>query len=140
MPAATDLADALFSTPEGRALHGDVLAVRLAAAFKTRGASEWEALLTQKGVACVEADAGPSQNTLMMPGGLAHQLGMTATVEHPLFGEHPRLKSVMSFSRSQTRAEPGIMIGQHTDLMLRELGYTDAQLEDLARREVIRRG
>ncbi len=139
MPESAGLDDARFATSEGRAQHSDDLAARLATVFKTRSAAEWETLLTGADVACVEADPGPSQNTLMAPGGLAHQLDMVATVEHPLFGEHPRLKAVVNFSRSQTRAEAGILIGQHTDLVLGELGYTEAELLDLADRKVIGR-
>jgi crotonobetainyl-CoA:carnitine CoA-transferase CaiB-like acyl-CoA transferase len=139
MPKSAGLDDPRFATPEGRAEHAGDLAARLADAFKARPAAEWESLLAEADIACVESDPGPSQNTLMSPGGLAHRLDMVAVVEHPLFGEHARLKAVMNFSRSKTRAEPGIMIGEHTDLVLGELGYTEAQLKDLAERKVIHR-
>ncbi len=140
MPAGAGLDDARFFTPEGRAAQADALAERLADAFRKSPAAEWEARLVAAGVACVEVDPGPSHNTLMNPGGLAHRLGLTTTVEHPLFGEHPRLKSVMNFSRSATRAGPGVMVGQQSEAVLGELGYSPARIEALVASGVVRRG
>jgi crotonobetainyl-CoA:carnitine CoA-transferase CaiB-like acyl-CoA transferase len=124
-----------FATPEGRA--SAALAETLAAAFLARPAAEWERVLTEVDVACAEVTKGPSQDVLMGPDGLAIRLGMTCDVEHPLFGEHKRLTSVMQFSRSTTRAEAGVMIGQNTDQVLRDYGYGDEEIADLAEKGVI---
>jgi len=140
MPASAGLSDPRYATAEARAEHAEALIETLGAAFKERSAADWEALLTPVDVACVECDLGPSFDTLMLPGGLAHQLDMTVNVEHPMFGEHPRLKSVISFSRSGTQAGRGALIGEHTDLVLKEFGYSEEQLADLAARNVIGRG
>ncbi len=140
MPASAALDDPRFATPDGRTEFADALADGLSAAFREAPPADWERRLTQVDVACVEVDPGPSQNTLMQPGGLAHKLGMTAQVEHPLFGVHPRLKAVVSFSRSSTRAEPGPTVGQDTQAVLREFGYSDAEIDDLAERGVVRKG
>ncbi len=113
------------------------LAERLAAVFKTDTAAAWEQKLTAVDVACVEVARGTSQDVLLAPGGLAIQLGMTTKVEHPLFGEHLRLKSVMQFSRSTTRAEAGILIGQHTEKVLRDYGYSDQDIQEYAAKGVI---
>lgn len=113
------------------------LADRLAAAFAQRPAAAWEQALTAADVACVEVASGTSQEVLMAPGGLAIRLGMTTQVEHPLFGEHVRLTSVMKFSRSATRAEAGAMIGQHTEQVMRDYGYSDAEIQDYAAKGVI---
>lgn len=134
------LDDPRFATAAGRADHAGDLAEALAGAFRQKSAKDWEAALTAADVACVEVDPGPSQDTLMKPGGLAEQLGISVQVEHPMFQEHPRLASVVSFSRSATRAGPGCLVGQHTEALLAELGYTPAQIDDLAERNVVRRG
>jgi crotonobetainyl-CoA:carnitine CoA-transferase CaiB-like acyl-CoA transferase len=139
MPDAS-LDDPRFDTAEGRLRSAEALAECLETAFRTRPAAEWERLLSEADLACAEVHPGPSQDALMLPGGLAHQLGMVTSVDHPIFGEHPRLKSVVRFSRSATRAEPSALVGQHTDQVLRELGYTDDELADLAAHEVIGRG
>jgi len=67
-------------------------------------------------------------------------LGMTTEVHHPLFEDHPRMTALVGFSRSTTRAEAGVLIGQQTDDVLRELGVTEEELTDLADRKIIRRG
>jgi crotonobetainyl-CoA:carnitine CoA-transferase CaiB-like acyl-CoA transferase len=83
--------------------------------------------------------AGPSHDRLMAPGGLAHQLQMTTEVEHSLFGVHPRMTAMVNFSRSATQEGPGAVIGEHTDLILGELGFSKAEIDDLVAREVIAR-
>ena len=140
MPRGAGLADPRFATAAGRAENADELGERFASAFKGEPAPEWERRLTAADVACVEVDPGPTQNTLMSPGGLCDQHGMTTQVEHPLFGEHSRLKAVMSFSRSAERAGPGVLIGQHTQPILKELGYSDAQIDALLASGVARTG
>lgn len=138
--AVAGLGDDRFATAGGRVEHAAALAAVLSKAFKAKDAADWEATLTAADVACVEVDPGPSQNTLMMPGGLAEQLGMSVEVVHPMFQEHPRLKSLVSFSRSATRAGPGCLVGQHTAALLGELGYSAAQIEEMAGRNVVRTG
>lgn len=140
LPSLTGLDDAGFATVDQRQAHATELADRLTAAFRERPAVDWEETLTAAGVACVKVVMGSSHEVLMGEDGLAHRLGMTTQVEHPVFGEHPRLRSVIGFSRSQTRAEAAVTIGQHTDAILTELGFDAAQLADLAARKVIGRG
>ena len=140
MPASAGLDDQRFATASGRAANADDLTAALSRAFLEHEAADWERRLTQADIACVEADAGPSHDTLMNPGGLADQLGMSAQVTHPLFGDHPRLKAVIGFSRSATRAEPGPVVGQHTEAVLREYGYSVETIDALADRGVLRKG
>lgn len=140
LPPSAGLDDERFATADQRHAHATELADRLDSALRGRPAAEWEEALTAAGVACVEVVVGSSHDVLMGEDGMAHRLGLTTQVEHPVFGEHSRLTSVIGFSRSQTRAEPGITIGQHTDKILSELGFGEDQLADLAAREVIGRG
>jgi crotonobetainyl-CoA:carnitine CoA-transferase CaiB-like acyl-CoA transferase len=131
------LEDARFADRAARDAAAAALAATLSALFRTRAAAEWERLLTEADVACVEVAKGPCHDVLMNPGGLADQLGMTCQVEHPLFGEHARLTSVMRFSRSATRAGPGVLTGQHTEAVLKDYGYSDAEITSLADKGVI---
>jgi crotonobetainyl-CoA:carnitine CoA-transferase CaiB-like acyl-CoA transferase len=131
------LDDARFADAAARKASADALVQTLGAVFMTRTAAQWEAALTEADVACVEAVKGPCQDVLMAPGGLAIELGMTCEVDHPLFGEHQRLTSVMQFSRSATQAGAGAMIGQHTEKALKDYGYSDAQIAALAEKGVI---
>jgi crotonobetainyl-CoA:carnitine CoA-transferase CaiB-like acyl-CoA transferase len=137
LPEAPQLADPRFATAAERAQNAADLAKQLGDVFLTRSASDWEAYLTAADVACVEVVTGSSHDVLLGPDGLAYTLGMVTEVEHPVFGLHPRLKALMSFSRSTTRAEAGIVIGQQTESVLRELGFGEEQIADLAARNVI---
>jgi crotonobetainyl-CoA:carnitine CoA-transferase CaiB-like acyl-CoA transferase len=135
--AVADLNDPRFTTHEGRTRFAQDLASCLSNTFNTCSAAEWEAFLTKADVACVAVTSPSSHEVLMRPGGLAQQLDMTVQVEHPIFGLYPRLKSVIAFSRSATRAEPGILIGQHTNQMLQELGYGADEIAALTAGEVV---
>jgi len=140
LPESAGLHDERFVGPTDREQHAEELDERLEAVFTARPAEAWEADLTAVDVACVKVVEGVCHDVVMAPGGLFERLGMTTTVEHPLLGEHLRLTALCEFSRSTTRAEPGVLIGQHTDAVLGELGFGEEQLADLAERQVIRRG
>jgi crotonobetainyl-CoA:carnitine CoA-transferase CaiB-like acyl-CoA transferase len=134
-PLVAALADHVELTDELR--HDDrALAAALAAAFRTRAAAEWERDLTASDVGCVVATAGPMESQLMSDE-FGRASGYLADVVHPTFDVHPRLAPLVRFSRSATTAEPGCLAGQHTDAILRELGYTAARLTDLRARKVV---
>jgi crotonobetainyl-CoA:carnitine CoA-transferase CaiB-like acyl-CoA transferase len=140
MPPSAGLHDPRFASAEGRERDAEDLAARLAKAFRASPGAEWERLLTQADVGCVVADPNVSHDVLMLPGGLGEQLDMVTEVEHPLFGVHARLKSVIGFSRSATQAGRGVMIGEQTVPVLREFGYADGEIDDLAERGVVGKG
>ena len=66
--------------------------------------------------------SSPEANYITAGFGEAH--GFLAEVDHPVFGVHPRLAPLVGFSRSAVVAKPGCSIGQHTDAVLDELGYS----------------
>jgi crotonobetainyl-CoA:carnitine CoA-transferase CaiB-like acyl-CoA transferase len=131
MPRA-GLDDPRFATAEGRAAAAEDLAATLAAAFRADTAEAWEDRLTAADVGCAKVHGGPAHDALMLPGGLADQTGILTHVPHRLFDEHPRLTSVIEFSRSATLAGPSPVIGQQTRAVLAEFGYG---ADDLARLE-----
>jgi crotonobetainyl-CoA:carnitine CoA-transferase CaiB-like acyl-CoA transferase len=63
--------------------------------------------------------------------------GYCVTAMSPIFDEHRRLAPVNQFSRSTTKADGGCLVGEHTDAILRELGYDEDRIEDLRKRQVI---
>jgi len=132
-----DLAgDARFADEQSRADNDDALAQVLAGVFAGRPAQHWEDTLLAADVGCVVAHREPPE-TVLQSAEFAGAADMLVEVEHPTFGEHVRLKSYIGFSRSEAVAEPGSLAGQHTDAILRELGYTAEAIADLRERKVV---
>jgi crotonobetainyl-CoA:carnitine CoA-transferase CaiB-like acyl-CoA transferase len=130
--------DEIFRTGEGRRQHDAELCDVLAAAFWRRTATDWQAAMTEAEVTCVAVATQPSHAVLMDDDGLGRDLGIVTEVEHPLLGRHTRLSPLWSFSRSAGRAEGAPLIGQHTDAVLREIGFSDAELADLRSKGVVK--
>ena len=108
----------------------------LEAVFASRPAQHWEDTLLAAGVGCVVAHREPPESVLQSAE-FAGAADMLVEVEHPTFGDHVRLKPYVSFSRSATVAEPGVLAGQQTDAILSELGYSAEAIADLRERKVV---
>jgi crotonobetainyl-CoA:carnitine CoA-transferase CaiB-like acyl-CoA transferase len=67
------------------------------------------------------------------------EAGFLADVEHPTFGPHARLAPLVGLSLTPGEARPAAVVGQHTDAVLRELGYDGASIDALAARRIVRR-
>jgi crotonobetainyl-CoA:carnitine CoA-transferase CaiB-like acyl-CoA transferase len=137
------LHDPRFATPLARKQHDHELIASLIALFAQRPADEWENHLAPRGVGCVRVFEPPS-------GGLVNwypefsctdpalkEMGLVAEVEHPLFGRIVRHGLPVIFSETPGRIAPGCMIGQHTEAILMELGYTSEQIQQLIQQRVV---
>jgi len=69
--------------------------------------------------------------------GIGRDSGLITEVEHPVVGRHTRLVPPVRFSRSTTVAAPACLVGQHTDAVLKELGYADERIAELRAAGVI---
>jgi crotonobetainyl-CoA:carnitine CoA-transferase CaiB-like acyl-CoA transferase len=129
-------ADTRFVTEDLRRRHDPELADVLAATFRTGTAQHWEDTLLGEDVGCVVAHREPPESVLQSKD-FAGASDLLVDVEHPTFGLHSRPKPFVEFSRSETVAEPGCLLGQHTDRILAELGYEEAAIADLRERKVV---
>jgi len=138
--AAALFSDPRFQTAQGRAANDEALAERLAGLFAGRAAIDWERDLTAAGVACVVAERGPVAANYVDEGRAGHLCGLLTTGTHPILDEVPRLKPLLTFSRSAGRTGDAGLVGQHTGRVLREFGFTDAEIAALAAERVVLQG
>jgi crotonobetainyl-CoA:carnitine CoA-transferase CaiB-like acyl-CoA transferase len=130
------LADSRFSTAALRRVNDSALIDELARLFATRPADEWEAVLVPRGVACVAA-FGASHSEFTCTDLVLRETGLVVEVEHPLFGRILRHGAPVAFSETPPRLEPGSLVGQHTEELLREIGYDADRIVDLKARKVV---
>jgi crotonobetainyl-CoA:carnitine CoA-transferase CaiB-like acyl-CoA transferase len=130
------LNDSRFDTPEGREHHADELADALAKVFVTGAKDEWEAELSAHDVGCVAVAQENAE--WRMQSDEFFEAGYAVETFSPIFDVHRRPAPLYRFSRSTTRADGGCTIGQHTDLILRELGYDDDHIATLRHRKIVR--
>jgi crotonobetainyl-CoA:carnitine CoA-transferase CaiB-like acyl-CoA transferase len=128
-------ADERFADADSRAAHDDELIAALATVFATKNKLEWEQELCAQDVGCVEVVEANSE--LVLQTDPYFEAGYAVEAVSPIFEEHRRLAPLCRFSRSRTRAEAGCTIGQHTDVVLRELGLDDGTIADLRSKEII---
>jgi crotonobetainyl-CoA:carnitine CoA-transferase CaiB-like acyl-CoA transferase len=130
------LAGDRFATPQRRAANAGQLADALAAVFATRGKDEWEAELTAADVGCVAVTQENAE--WRMQDDEFYQAGYAVDAVSPIFDAHRRPAPLNRFSRSATKADSGCRLGQHTDALLRELGYDDAGIVRLHEQDIVR--
>ncbi|HTW87394.1 MAG TPA: CoA transferase [Candidatus Binataceae bacterium] len=128
-------ADSRFSSRAARAAHDKELVDEISKIFASRGAGEWEQLLTNKGVACVRADSDVGSFLEDHPQSAIN--GMVAEVDSPRFGKYLRHGPIVSFSDAPGRFDHGAFQGEHTASLMRELGYAEDQIADLRARQII---
>ena len=136
LAAYGSLSDSRFATPAGRAANAGALAEALAAIFATRGKDEWEAELTAADVGCVAVAQENAE--WRMQDDEFYQAGYAVDAVSPIFDAHRRPAPLNRFSRSATRADSGCRLGQHTDALLREIGYDDARIASLREQDIVR--
>jgi crotonobetainyl-CoA:carnitine CoA-transferase CaiB-like acyl-CoA transferase len=132
------LADPRFATVASRREHDDDLARDLGMAFAGKTASEWEEALVPAGVGCVEVFEGGT-SAFTCTDEVLRETGLVVEVEHPLFGTVLRAGPPVSFSETPARIAPGCLLGQHTESVLRELGYSTWEIDALEAKGVVAR-
>jgi crotonobetainyl-CoA:carnitine CoA-transferase CaiB-like acyl-CoA transferase len=131
-------ADPRFGSPGLRAAHAPALAAELAGVFRRRAARDWERELLAAGVGCVEVADGPIYRAVM-DDAITREAGFLVDVEHPSFGRHRRLGPLARLSLTPCQARPACLLGQHTESLLREFGYSQAEIDELESAGVIAR-
>jgi crotonobetainyl-CoA:carnitine CoA-transferase CaiB-like acyl-CoA transferase len=130
--------DARFASAADRSQHEEALAELLAGIFRERPAVDWERDLQSLDVACAELAQGPIARAVIADP-IGRDAGFLVEVEHPTYGRHRRLAPIARLSLTPGEARPAPVLGQHTVSVLREVGRSDAEIEDLVERRVVAR-
>ena len=123
-----------YAEPADRSSNRDALNAELAAILRRASSAHWIELLNQAGVPCGPINtidqvfADPQVRHLGLAQGVrSHERGDIELVGQPI---------VMSRTPSRIRTPPPLM-GEHTEELLRELGYDDGRIAELRAAEVI---
>jgi formyl-CoA transferase len=129
------LSDPDYATGAARSKNRKALNERIAEITKKRPAQYWIELMNEVGVPC-----GPiySIDQVFADPQVQH-LEMARPVKHPKLGPMKVVGQAINMTRTAEPAElrPTPDLGQHTDEVLRELGYNDAAIADLRAKEVV---
>lgn len=130
------LADARFLDAKARTENDADLITEITAIFKTKLPDVWENELSSKNVGCVKVEDSNMYN-FFNDNEHVRTNNFTTEVEHKRFGKFWRYSPVLKFSKTHSKAGGGILKGEHTIPILRELGYTDRQICALKTRGVL---
>jgi crotonobetainyl-CoA:carnitine CoA-transferase CaiB-like acyl-CoA transferase len=132
----TELADPRFATAAGRRANADELAKVLTVAFASRPAAAWFDVLDGHGVPCEVANREFFRSTVYDDPSF-RDAAMVGVTEHPRWGRVEQHGQFFSFSRTPLALERAPVVpGFHSREILGALGYTDAQIDDLAAKKV----
>lgn len=117
--------DPRFATNSARMANLDALAAAMNAVLGTRTKAEWIAAFDAVGV-----PVGPVHSVgeaLTHPQALARR--MVVELTHPQAGPTRAIGCPVHFSETPTRIDrPAPLLGEHTHVLLREYGYSDAEI------------
>ncbi len=122
------LADPRLATMVGRHTHKAELIARITERLTARSAAEWEAALAAAGVPCTRIRAVPE----LLTDAQAGDNGMLATAAHRALGPVRCLGVPVRLAATPGRPPgPPPELGEHTDAVLLEAGYTSGDVARL---------
>jgi crotonobetainyl-CoA:carnitine CoA-transferase CaiB-like acyl-CoA transferase len=127
--------DTRFATNPDRVVHRDELIPLIEAALASRASTEWAAELSRAGIPAGAINT--VDRALAYPQVLARD--MVLTTEHPTAGTLRMPGSPVRLSgHTATVRRPPPLLGEHTDEVLAELGYSAAAIASLHQRGAVR--
>jgi crotonobetainyl-CoA:carnitine CoA-transferase CaiB-like acyl-CoA transferase len=128
------LADPRFADDDTRARNGPAVVEAMSAKLKRRGAREWIERLNRAGVPC-----GPvNRIDQVFADPQVRHLAMARSVKHKSLGEIDLVAQPVTLERTPSRIDrTAPALGEHTEEVLRGLGYEEERITDLRSRQVI---
>ncbi|HET7615807.1 MAG TPA: CaiB/BaiF CoA-transferase family protein, partial [Bacillales bacterium] len=126
--------DERFATNSKRLENRDELIPTLAEKLRTKTSEKWLGILNESGVPC-----GPINDMgQLFQEEQVKARDMLVEVEHPKAGKIPLVGSPLKFSRTPVEIEKHPpLAGEHTAEILRQSGWTDAEIRQLIAEGVI---
>jgi crotonobetainyl-CoA:carnitine CoA-transferase CaiB-like acyl-CoA transferase len=125
--------DPRFNSHGRRARHIDEVYEVLAAIMRTRSTAQWMALLEKADIPFARMNR--PEDTVADPH--LNQTGFFVAEQHPTEGRMRAMRTPTNWSTSQPdMPAPAGPLGSHSAEVLREAGYSDAEIEQLAARGV----
>ena len=126
--------DPRFKNKQGRAKHYDELSATLADIVSQGSRDWWLERLQEQDVPCCPLNT--LEEVIRDP--QVQHLGLVGEVEHSRVGRIRLAKGPVRLSDSPTQlVSPPPLLGEHTDEVLRGLGYGDERIDQLRREDVI---
>jgi len=124
------VSDPRFASAADRAEHDTALVDELTRSFAGRTAGEWERAMVAAGVGVVVVFEGSTAD-FTNTDSILLATGLVAHVDHPLFGTILRHAVPVTFSDTPGRISPSPLLGEQTDAILAELGFSDEEIGEL---------
>ena len=138
--------DPRFETEKSREANDAALTDILSEALRSRTAEQWERLFLAADLACLRAD-GPSFKAFFVQDSSVRENGFIAQTQYVDyfedkddyvdFGEYWRHGNTVLFSDMEGVAGPPCGIGDHTQAILKESGYSEDEIQDLKAADVV---
>jgi len=123
-----------FDTAGSRSKNRDALNAKIEAYILARTSKEWVDLLNDAGV-----PAGPiyKMDEMFADPQVKH-LGIATKVTHPKLGEQEVIGQAVVLSRTPSKIKTATPeLGEHTEEVLKEFGYTAAQISEFRTRKIV---
>jgi len=104
--------------------------------FRGKTASEWESLVGAEGLGCVVAD-GLSTVPFLLRDAHIKENGWMVPAEHRRWKEYMRHGPMVEFGRSRCELRGAVMAGEHTEAILKELGYSGTEIAGLLESQIV---
>jgi formyl-CoA transferase len=127
------ITDPSYATPKARLPHLTTIFARIEEWTKTKTKFEAMDILNKYDIPC-----GP----ILSMKEIAEEPSLRATgtvveVDHPKRGKYLTVGNPIKLSDSPTEVERSPLLGEHTEEVLKQLGYTESQIADMRESKVI---